>query len=182
MVNVFIILLGCNIYTILMNRLETSFSNIILNNQLNTHKYKISWFLSGGNKYTGTISEASVMKSQLDNIINKNKQLFNLDFDSNWNYILDEQSTNTAQNLIRASTYLNKSTNTFTHIYIVTSDFHYLRASYMMNLIDSSRHYNWILSNTHPSVKYDFAQLELVYMKNIHTDITNAFDITNISN
>ena len=68
MQNIFIILLGCNIYSILMNRLETSFNHIYsLNNSVN----KITWFLSGGIKFNhpGAKSEASIMKSYIDKII-----------------------------------------------------------------------------------------------------------------
>lgn len=173
MTNILIILLGCNIYSILMNRLNTSFDNIIFNNKYNLN-YNITWFLSGGSKYPGAKSEASIMKSQIDNIINRHKQFSKYEF--NWNFILDELSTNTAKNLVRSSSYLNKTSNIFTQIYIVTSDFHYQRASNMMNLIDPSRHYNWILANTHPSIYYDFAQMELIHMENIYTDITNAFN------
>ena len=66
MKSVLLILLGCNITSLLMDRVMTAI-NFIENNQNNFNK--ITWYLSGGIKYDGKLSEAVIMKSELENLI-----------------------------------------------------------------------------------------------------------------
>lgn len=207
MYSVFIILLGCNINSILKNRLETSFNYInVLNKNLldfvstpntiynapmdigyNTPyntlyknpdlileaKTKITWFLSGGIKYShpGAKSEASIMKSHIDDFIRTkftsqpNSKLIE------WDFVLDELSTNTAENFIRASVFLNHTSNTYDSVYIVTSNFHYERASMMMGLVDQSREYKWILGDAE---EHNSRSMEKIHIKNVHSDVTKA--------
>lgn len=177
MLNILIVLLGCNIYSILMNRINVSFEFIEdLNTNINssTFKIKITWFLSGGIKfnYPGAKSEASVMKSYIDDFILKNKNIKLNDIE--WKFIIDELSTNTAENFVRTSLYLNQTTDLYDLIYIATSKFHHPRASKMINLIDRSRQYNWILGN---ETMQNSHFLESIHMKNVHIDISNAFNI-----
>ena len=142
--NIFIILLGCNIQSILMDRLNASFNFIDLLNQ--NHKsnndsfeIKITWFLSGGIKfsYPNAKTEASLMQTQVENFMSS-KIPINSNID--WDFVLDELSTNTAENFVRASNFLNQ-TKTYDSVYIVTSNYHTERAKLMMNLIDQSRQY-----------------------------------------
>lgn len=216
--NIFIILLGCNIYSILQNRLETSFryielisSNSIVeysNDNYNVYKdlnllyskfesktklsgvdysfnhldmikkkvnspIKITWFLSGGikNDSSGLKSEASIMKSLIDRYI---QMKFSSDFLNTfmWDYVLDELSTNTAENFIRASDYLNKTSTTYDSIYVVTSDFHYARANLMIKQIDPSRNYQWILGDTELP---DSRHWEKIHLTNVGSDVSKAF-------
>lgn len=198
--NILMILLGCNIYSILLNRLETSFmfietnaniiqeQNITLfstqDNLFQKNKTKITWFLSGGIKtnIVGAKSEASIMKSQIDNIIDlkyeKNKKKkknsnFNSNFNSNliWDYVLDEKSTNTAENFIWASHFLNTTEQVFDVVYVVTSAFHYLRAKKMLNLIDTSKNFKWILGDLEEK---DSRYWESIHIKNVATDVFKA--------
>ena len=149
---------------------ENLFENKIVEEFLSTQT-KITWFLSGGikNNHPGAKSEASIMKSHIDNYINIK---FSDDYNINWDFFLDELSTNTAENFIRASDFLNKTTTIFDSIYIVTSDFHYKRASMMINLIDPSRQYNWILGDKE---LYDSRRSEEIHIQNVHSDISKAF-------
>ena len=197
--NVLFILLGCNIYSILFNRLESSFKfieeNISSNitNTTTTTTTQITWFLSGGikNNFEGAKSEASVMKYQIDNIINlkynqnqnqnqnqsDNNQYTcaNNDFVSSskfaWNYVLDEKSTNTAENFIYASQFLNTTTETFDSVYVITSAFHHKRAQLMLNQIDPSRNFKWILGDFEEK---DSRYWESIHINNVNTDVSNA--------
>jgi hypothetical protein len=159
MYNIFIILLGCNIYQILNDRIETS---IKFANNLDD-KIDITWFISGGikdkNKNNGL--EADLMKE----ILIKNQTNYN------WNYIMDIKSTNTAENLFRASKTLNDTMVIYRDIYIVTSEYHYERVKRMMEIIDSSKEYKWILSQKELQ---NSKNLERIFMNNILNDIQNA--------
>ena len=170
--NILLIVLGCNIYSILLDRLETTFDFINKNDQIKNNSTQITWFLSGGIKNTNDIkakTEASIIKTQIDNIINLNYGTNN--FFPNWNFILDEKSTNTAENFIRASEFLNKTTMTFDEIYVITSKFHYKRAKTMLKLIDPLKKFNWILSTLEET---DSKYWENVHFNNIHNDIVKA--------
>lgn len=162
MKSVLLILLGCNITDLLMDRV-TSAINFIENNQNNCNK--ITWYLSGGIKFDGDLSEAYIMQIELDKII-RNK---NLNENINYQYILDEKSKNTAENFYRSSNYLNTSQKLFDDIYIITSKFHHNRAKLMMKFIDSSRNYNWILGDMR---QHDSDYWENIHIKNIHSDIS----------
>ena len=191
--NILLILLGCNIYNILLNRLETSFKfieeniNIKTNTNIN-HNFtttiprnlvfeqnKITWFLSGGikNNYLGARSEASIMRTQINNIIDlryKTDSVQNRE-KLGWNYVLDEKSTNTAENFIWASQYLNTTNESYDAIYVITSAFHFERAHLMLNLIDSSRTFKWILGNLEEN---DSRYWESVHINNVNLDVSRA--------
>lgn len=189
--NILLILLGCNIYSILLNRLETSFKfiedTINTNNNIgfNTTTFtnsifeqnKFTWFLSGGikNNFLGAKSEASIMKSQINNIIdlryNLDKQHNNNKVKFGWNFVLDEKSTNTAENFIWASHFLNTTEEKFDSVYIITSDFHYKRAQTMLNLIDPSKTFKWILADLEEK---DSRYWETIHIKNVGSDVSKA--------
>lgn len=162
MKNIFLILLGCNITSLLMDRVMTSI-NFIENNLNNLNK--ITWYLSGGIKFDGQLSEALIMQNELDKLIHYR----NLNRTISYIYILDELSRNTAENFYRSSNYLNASNEKYDDIYIITSRFHHNRANLMMSLIDPSRNYNWILG--------DLQQDDSIYWENIH--IKNVYNDVN---
>jgi hypothetical protein len=200
--NLLIILLGCNILQILQDRLDTLFEFITNTNQLiDTGTYmNITIFLSGGikNDVPGAKSEASVMRSLIDNSIglkslnenqNNNNSYGNsygnsyvnsVEWSDNnkqkpkqilWNFVLDEKSTNTAENFIRASDFINSSKSIYSDVYVVTSEFHKPRAKLMLNLIDPSREYKWILGKYSQT---DSQYWESVHIKNVFNDIDKA--------
>lgn len=223
--NILLFLLGCNIRSILLNRIEVSFkfiesinnhtqssNNNIFNGDTNTNvflkkfnnvfnidefiennngfgdgfnngfndrfndKINITWFLSGGSKNFDLsndiennkkiISEAHVMKSIIDEMIGK--KIYNID----WNFILDEKSSNTAENFIHGTYFLNTTSTVFDSIYVVSSNYHYERAHKILKLIDASRNYNWILGNLE---EINSRYLESLHMKNINSDVDKAF-------
>lgn len=187
--NILMILLGCNINSLLINRLETSFmfieqnlnKNISPNNltnffdsnnsNSNSNPY-ITWFLSGGikNNFKGAKSEASILKSQIDNTISL-KYNESVNKKINWDFVLDEKSTNTAENFIWASQFLNTTTQFFNDIYVVTSDFHFQRANKMLKMIDPSRNFKWILGNLEEK---DSRYWETIHIRNVESDVTKA--------
>jgi hypothetical protein len=202
--NILLILLGCNIYEILLNRLETASefiekkislniltnATIHINSDNNGGEFfktksfdlsipKITWFLSGGIKNIdgeenpNAKSEASIMKSQIDKIINSK---YNQNLKSNlnkksWNYILDEKSTNTAENFIWASQFLNTTTEIYDYVYVITSAFHYERAKLMLSLIDSSRNFEWVLGDLEDN---DSRYWESIHINNVNDDVEKA--------
>ena len=179
--NILLILLGCNDGNILSNRLESSFKFIdkIYDDNSNSIEFsnmnlfgisnppiKITWFLSGGikNNFKGAKTEASIMKSQIDNYVNLKNGI-------TWNYVLDEKSTNTAQNFMRASLFLNTTNQSFDSIYVITSAFHYKRANAMLKLIDPSRKFNWIFGDFEEK---DSRYWEIIHFRNVAHDVEKA--------
>ena len=86
-----------------------------------------------------------------------------------WNYIIDDVSTNTAQNFITANKMINEYG--FDNIYIVTSEFHYKRAKKIADLVEDGNMYNWILSSKEEN---DSRHWERIHMKNIENDVILA--------
>jgi hypothetical protein len=140
-----------------MDRVKTAI-NFIENNQNNFNK--ITWYLSGGIKFEGELSEASVMRNELESLITVRN--------------LDEKSKNTAENFYRSSNYLNVTQHTYDDVYIITSKFHYARAELMMSYIDSSRNFNWILSDMQQS---DSLYWESIHIKNVLNDVEKLSNI-----
>jgi hypothetical protein len=164
--SIILILLGCNITSLLMDRVMTAI-NFIENNKDNFNK--ITWYLSGGIKFDGELSEASIMRNELEKLLTTR----NLDENISYRYILDEKSKNTAENFYRSSNYLNASQENYDDVFIITSKFHHIRAQLMMSYIDSSRNYNWILG--------EMQQRDSLYWENIH--IKNVLnDVEKLSN
>jgi hypothetical protein len=165
---ILIILLGCNIYSLLLDRIEVAKLFVQQQNPISN----IDWFLSGGIKYPpdknavidpfiiATESEAAIMKRRIEQTIIPHDG-------SEFNFILDTKSTNTAQNFVRASMYLNSTKNTYSDVYIVTSAFHYDRARTLMNYVDSSNNFKWILGKLE---QHDSRRMELIHMKNVYSD------------
>lgn len=218
--NILLILLGCNIYSILLNRLESSLKFIEENIHIKTTNNpneliqknnsfglmsdkigkigkigkitkptKLTWFLSGGikNNFEGAESEASIMKSQIDNIINlkynpnQNPHKYNRYNCASddlvclskfaWNYILDEKSSNTAENFVQSSHFLNTTKDKYEYVYVITSSFHYKRAQMMLNLIDPSRNFKWILGDLE---EQDSRYWESIHINNVGVDVSKA--------
>lgn len=151
--SILLILLGCNVQSLLMDRVMTAI-NFIEENQYDFNK--ITWYLSGGIKFEGHLSEAIIMKKELEQVIRSR----NLDKHINYHYILDEKSKNTAENFYRSSFFLNTSQEIHDDVYIITSKFHHDRARLMMTYVDSSRSYKWLLG--------DMKQRDSLYWESIH--------------
>jgi hypothetical protein len=136
-----------------MDRVMTAI-NFIENNKNNFNK--IAWYLSGGIKFEGELSEAIIMRTELEKLLESRNLNDSIDYD----FILDEKSKNTAENFYRSSNYLNISQENYDDVFIITSKFHHNRDQLMMSYIDSSRSYNWILG--------EMQQRDSLYWENIH--------------
>ena len=167
MKSILLILLGCNITSLLMDRVKTAI-NFIENNQNNFNK--ITWYLSGGIKFEGELSEASIMKNELESLIAARNLNQNIDY----YYILDEKSKNTAENFYRSSNYLNITQESYDDVYIITSKFHHARAQLMMTYIDPSRNYNWILGDIQ---QRDSLHWENIHIKNVLNDVEKLSNV-----
>jgi hypothetical protein len=175
---ILIILLGSNVNDILLNRIEVA-EHFLRNINTNTNT-NIDWFLSGGIKFgnpksnpklvSAVVSEAvtvSELEPEAEAVSMQRliqKQLSDIKGQS---YILDTLSTNTAQNFIRASNYYNQTASKYSDVYIVTSDFHKERASKLMNYIDPTNKFKWILGSAE---LHDSRSMELVHMRNVYSD------------
>jgi uncharacterized SAM-binding protein YcdF (DUF218 family) len=188
--NIFIILLGCNIYSILLNRIETTL-HFIKNkyNNNNNNNITVTWFLSGGIKnnsgQNNQMSEAYLMKTLLqekiiDAFTNETEINFvggwksyssNIKNNFKWSFILDEKSTNTAENFLCATKFLNTTSIKYEHVYVGTSDFHFNRASKLLSYFDLSRNYEWILSELE---QIDSRYWENIHIQNVYSDYLKA--------
>ena len=173
MIWILFILLGCADIDIGSNRVEKAYTYVSENFGSGTEStINVDWFLSGGIKNSNQLStarsEASIMHESINKYISNQADLSS---NINWNYILDEKSTNTAENFIRASTYINSTIIQYEQIYVVTSEFHYLRASKMLGLIDSSKNFKWILADKEFA---DSRYWESIHIKNVEADVEKA--------
>ena len=163
MLTILIILLGCNITTILYDRIYAALtiSAVYPNAQ-------IDWFLSGGIKDPArdTISEAEKMRQAISQFNINNTQAMNP-----WNYVYDTISQNTAENFIMAERYLKTNGSQYDRIYVVTSQFHYERAKQMQELILPDANLEWVLSPMEMSDSYYW---EKIHIKNVEQDVEKA--------
>lgn len=153
------IMLGCNVPALLEGRIKKSieFANTESNNTT-----QIDWFLSGGikNPDQDTVTEAEKMTQM---IANKNNQT------ASWNFIRDEEATNTAENFIMVK---NKVVlEDYENVYVITSDFHYKRANMIANKVIEGNQFKWILS---PEELVDSRTWEKVHIKNVDSDVNKA--------
>jgi uncharacterized SAM-binding protein YcdF (DUF218 family) len=207
MAHILLILLGCNVFDILLNRIEVA--GQFLQNSINTKNTNIDWFLSGGIKFahTNAESEAIIMqrliKTKLANIYDQSQYTDQTQSQykdqtqsqykdqtqsqykdqtqsqykdqcqglNNWNFILDTKSTNTAQNFVRASLYYNQTSYKYSDVYIITSAFHKERANKLMNYIDPTNQFKWILGLTELA---DSRHMEQIHIKNVYSDFIGA--------
>ena len=163
MLTILIILLGCNITAILYDRIHTALTI--------TKAYpnaQFDWFLSGGIKdpVRDTTSEAEKMQQIITRQnINSTRAM------NNWNYIYDTISQNTAENFIMVDSYLNKNGSQYDRIYVVTSQFHYVRAKQFQEILSPNAKIEWVLS---PMALADSTYWEKIHIKNVEHDVVRA--------
>ena len=168
MMNILLVLLGCNISYLLNDRITTAvqFAN-------GFNKTRVNWFLSGGikNPSEDSISEAEKMSRQ----ISQYEKTYVCDITGNkWNYIYDNVATNTAENFIMVDKYLEESLIEFTEIFVVTSDFHYKRANKIAEkIIGEEKKIRWVLSDAE---LHDSRYWETIHIKNVDADVNKAIE------
>jgi len=141
---------------------------------LNEGNVEIDWFLSGGikNPDESTVSEAYKMSQMISN----SDEFLYGSSSADWNYILDEVSTNTAENFIMLKKMLENNSDKYSKVYVVTSDFHFTRASTFADKIIENNNFEWILSDIE---LHDSRYWETIHSKNIDNDIKNALNKLN---
>ena len=166
-----IVMLGCNVLNLLESRMKTG-----INFALNERNVEVDWFLSGGIKNPNeTPMPIALQKSEAykmsQMISNSDEFVYGYTSKENWNYILDEASTNTAENFIMLKKMLEINPDKYSKVYVVTSDFHFNRAEMFANKIIENNEFNWILSDLELD---DSRYWETVHIRNVDNDINKA--------
>jgi hypothetical protein len=161
---ILIVMLGCNVLSLLNDRMKTG-----INFALNERNVEIEWFLSGGikNPSESTVSEAYKMSQMISN----SDEFSYGSTKSEWNYVLDEVSANTAENFVMLKKLLESNPDKYSKVYIVTSDFHFGRASKFADKIIENNDFSWILSDIE---LHDSRYWETIHSKNIDNDVEKA--------
>ncbi len=182
-----IVLLGCNILSILYDRVNTATEFVAQNYFSNSQsglfgflkkksKHKVDWFLTGGIKSDFNLSKNTKPEAEImmDEIKKHN-------FPSN-NFIIDTNSTNTAENFIFLYKYLTNDTLgskfNYDEVYIVTSKFHHQRAKQMIDHIIPTNNFKWLLGNEETK---DLIFWENYHIKNAERDVYRALNLHNIT-
>lgn len=158
--NILIIILGCHVAALLQDRIHTALA--VAHHHSTDNLY---FGFSGGIKYAGSL-ESEARKMQ--NMVEPGKPYF-----AEWNYILDERSTNTAENFVYVRSLLEQEV--FQKVYVVTSDFHAPRAQRIADgIIGNANPIEWIVA---PLEFGDFRAMEQVHMRNVQNDINAALKL-----
>lgn len=179
MKSVLIVILGCNILSILYDRVITAINFVNLNQEVSSfklsnflkpkQKIKNKWLLTGGIK-NEILKKDSKPEAEVMMEILKSHNYAITDF------IIDKNSTNTVENFIFLHNYINQPNVTFGDIYIVTSNFHYARAKKISDNISPSNKYNWILAKDETK---DLVFWESYHINNVDRDIQRAINANN---
>ena len=159
-------MLGSNVLSLLNDRINSGVE--FASNERNRN-IKIDWFLSGGikNPSESTVSEAYKMSE----IISKSDIFTYGNIKEDWSFIYDTIATNTAENFIMAKNHIEENSNKYSEIYVVTSDFHYDRASKISEKIMKNNGFKWILSDLE---LHDSRYWETIHVKNVDNDANKA--------
>lgn len=165
--NTLIILLGCNVARLLIDRIHTvvHFMETAPHFPEGGAFGKTTWFLSGGIKNPNPDARKSEALQMMDTLG------YLLTNPRNHTFVLDELSQNTAENLYYASHYLNTTSTEFSNVFVVTSRFHFMRASTLLAMIDPSRPYQWILGK---QALDDSDYWETIHLRNAKSDVDKA--------
>lgn len=162
-IKVLIVVFGCGDDILLEDRMNAGINYALKQDNATTN---VHWLLSGGikNPLESSMTEAFKMSKV---IARKN-----LEERRKWTYIMDEDSTNTAENLVMVKAWLKSSENEYESVVFVTSAFHRLRASVIADeILEGEFSYDWVLSPLElPDSKY----WEGVHIKNAKKDARNA--------
>jgi uncharacterized SAM-binding protein YcdF (DUF218 family) len=163
---ILLIILGCNVSYLLNDRITAAMQYASYFNKSN-----VNWFLSGGIKNTNedTMTEAEKMSRSISEL----EEVYSYEFVGNkWEYIYDTEATNTAENFIMVKKYLEETAIDYSEIVVVTSDFHYNRASKIAEKI-IDKDINWVLSDA----ELDNSRYwEKIHIKNVDNDVQKAKD------
>ena len=155
--HILIILLGCHIAHLLNGRINAAV-------ELATNYSQVDWLLSGGIKpaSNNAVTEAEQMAAR----ISEKEPAYGT---PEWNYILDTNATNTAENFLRVRT---MNLTDYDGVYIATSAFHYERAAKIASLVIGNTHdINWVLAE---QKEEDSEYWERIHIRNVEADVRRA--------
>jgi vancomycin permeability regulator SanA len=155
--HILIILLGCHIAHLLNGRINAAV-------ELATNYSQVDWLLSGGIKpaSNNAVTEAEQMAAR----ISEKEPAYGT---PEWNYILDTNATNTAENFLRVRT---MNLTDYDGVYIATSAFHYERAAKIASLVIGDTHdINWVLAE---QKEEDSEYWERIHIRNVEADVRRA--------
>lgn len=173
-----IVILGCNILSILYDRINVAINFVNKNYNeptglakiLNIYEKKsVHWLLTGGIKSDFIKSQKPEAEVMLE-VLKKQNYVGH-------QFIIDTNSTNTVENFIFLANYLN-STNIYSDVYIVTSDFHSTRAKKITYKISPNNKYKWVLSKEENK---DLVFWEKYHINNVDRDIQRAYANRNLT-
>jgi hypothetical protein len=155
--HILIILLGCHIAHLLNGRINAAV-------ELATNYSQVDWLLSGGIKpaSNNVVTEAEQMAAR----ISEKEPAYGT---PEWNYILDTNATNTAENFLRVRA---MNLTDYDGVYIATSAFHYERAAKIASLVIGNTHdINWVLAEQKED---DSEYWERIHIRNVEADVRRA--------
>lgn len=155
--HILIILLGCHIAHLLNGRINAAV-------ELATNYSQVDWLLSGGIKpaSNNVMTEAEQMAAR----ISEKEPAYGI---PEWNYILDTNATNTAENFLRVRA---MNLTDYDGVYIATSAFHYERAAKIASLVIGNTHdINWVLAEQKED---DSEYWERIHIRNVEADVRRA--------
>lgn len=169
--NILIVILGSNVLNLLNDRINLGISFASDERNSKNKNIEIDWFLSGGIKNPGERESAASEAYKMSEMISKSDDFTYGVLKEKWNYLLDEISTNTAENFIMLKKMLENNQNKYSEIYVVTSDFHFNRAELFANTIIENNKFNWLLSDME---LHDSRYWETIHIKNVDNDIRKS--------
>jgi vancomycin permeability regulator SanA len=155
--HILIILLGCHIAHLLNGRINAAV-------ELATNYSQVDWLLSGGIKpaSNNAVTEAEQMAAR----ISAKEPAYGT---PEWNYILDTNATNTAENFLRVRA---MNLTEYDGVYIATSAFHYERAAKIASLVIGNTYdINWVLAEQKED---DSEYWERIHIRNVEADVRRA--------
>jgi hypothetical protein len=167
--NILIVILGSNVLNLLNDRINLGINFASDERNFKYKNIKIDWFLSGGIKNIGESTSSEAFK--MSEMISKSDDFTYGVSKENWNYLLDETSTNTAENFVMLKKLLENKPNKYSEIYVVTSDFHFNRAEQFANKIIENNKFSWLLSDME---LHDSRYWETIHIKNVDNDIRKS--------
>jgi vancomycin permeability regulator SanA len=155
--HILIILLGCHIAHLLNGRINAAV-------ELATNYSQVDWLLSGGIKPAS--NNAGTEAEQMAARISEKEPAYGT---PEWNYILDTNATNTAENFLRVRA---MNLTDYDGVYIATSAFHYERAAKIASLVIGNTHdINWVLAE---QKEEDSEYWERIHIRNVEADVRRA--------
>lgn len=155
---ILVVLLGSSNNELLFDRINTATDSVLGSPD------EVDWFLSGG--YTSDVTQSESIK--MKTIISR----YRLE-NSTWNYILDQNSVNTSENLVQLEVFLDTINYSYETMMLVTSGFHEKRAKKMISMLSKLNKYNWDFVSGTLSF-HDSYYWESIHIKNVESDIKKA--------